>query len=514
MNKLFLNKTITAIIAIIMLLVISLALPCLPAKAAESGPVCWGVFVGVSNLFTSENIIYADDDARALYDTLSPIWGAAHTMELIDSQASRVEILKAVGWLASNAGPNDTVVFTFSGQGAAPSAICPSDFTPWNGGLPASQLADAFAPVKAKRILIVLDSDYSGQFMNSLAKPGRVLMLASTVGERAKESSVYQHGIYTYFILQTLNNFTTYDTNHDYELTIREIAPYASEMTTSVNYEQHPLLYNGVDGEFPLLAKFDFALNMNLPAGTTVLTLDDVAYETQPISQIWVPDTAHTMTVPGTVNVGADTRYIFVGWKDGISSNTRTVFKGSYVANYILEYHLTVYSPLGETTGTGWYNNASSASFLVTSSIETENTRQFFTSWSGDSTSTSPAGSLIMNTPKTVTANWRTEYLLKLDSAYGNPTGAGWYVAGETVNISVEPPPGFFVRQMFNGWSGDITSAEANANLIMDSPKIVFATWRTDYFWLYIVVAIAIVIIVGATTAIIFVYLKRKRKST
>ena len=115
-----------------------------------------------------------------------------------------------------------------------------------------------------------------------------------------------------------------------------------------------------------------------------------------------------------------------------------------------------------------------------------------------------------MDAPKTVTADWRSEYLLKLDSVYGKPEGAGWFAAGALVNISIEPPLGFPVRQVFDEWTGSFSGTQATAQIIMDSPKIIFAHWHTDYFWLCIVVAIVIVIIVVPAAVIILIFLKRK----
>jgi hypothetical protein len=237
---------------------------------------------------------------------------------------------------------------------------------------------------------------------------------------------------------------------------------------------------------------------MDLPAGTAVLTLDDVDYTSAPVAQLWVPGSTHTMTVPDGVNVDSDTRYIFSSWQDGNASVARTISKGPYTANYRLEYLLTVTSPYGETTGTGWYNNGSNANFSVTSSIETAYIRRYSTGWSGDFTGTSLAGSLMMNAPKTVTANWRTEYLLTLDSEYSNPSGAGWYAEGESANITIEPVLGFLIRQIFDGWSGSFSSTEASTVITMDSPKAVVAAWHTDYFWVYILVAIVVVLVAVA----------------
>lgn len=515
MKKHFFNVTFTALITMAILLVISFALPCLATQADASDPICWGVFVGVSDYSTNPDLVYADDDAQGLYAALSPVWGASHTKLLVDSVATRTTILNAISWMASNARPQDTVTFTFSGLGVAPGSICPSDFIAPSGGITTTQLANAFAAVKAQKILIILDCNYSGKFRISLSKEGRVLMLSCGAGEKSIESPQYQHGVFTYFILEALGHFDTYDANHDYELSAEEIAPYANDMTTNVSNLQHPILEDQVSGQLPLIAEFVFSLNDNLPAGTTILTLDGVDYLSTPGAQFWVPGCTHTMTVPDIVYVNNSARYIFTGWEYDSISPTRIISKGSYSTSYRLEYLFIVTSPYGEATGTGWYNSGSTADFSVTPSIETSNTRRYFTSWSGDFTSASPAASLNMDAPKTVTANWRTEYLLTLHSAYNTPIGAGWYAEGATANISIEPEQGSLTRQIFDGWGGDITSTASSATVIMDSPKTITAHWHADSsnlnMLIVIIVVVAAVLIVGVVLVIILI---RRKKTT
>jgi hypothetical protein len=512
MKKHLFKSVITAFVAVIILLVLTFTLPCIPAQAAESDPICWGVFVGVSNYAFSPDLVYADDDALAFYAVLSPVWGTSHTRLLVDSAATKTEILNSISWMAANARAQDTVMFTFSGMGVAPGSICPSDFTVVNLGLTTTELADAFAAVKAHKILIILDCNYAGKFYSSLSQEGRVLMLSCRGGEKSIESPVYQHGIFTYFILKGLSNFDTFDTNRDYELSAEEIAPYANAMTTSVNDLQHPILDDQLSGELSLLVKFDFALNNDLPTGTIILTLDDIHYLSLPVTQMWVPGSTHIMTVPEIVNVGNDTRYIFTRWNDGIALLNRTISKGSYSTNYRMQYLFTVTSPYGETSGSDWYNDGANANFSVTSAIETTDTRRYFTNWSGDFTGTSASGSLLMNGPKTLTAEWRAEYLLTINSEYYMPAGAGWYDEGETVYISVEPEHGFLTRQIFDGWSGDITGSEASISITMDSPKSITANWHTDTLQLYILTAsiIGAVVFIGSITAIIILVHRKK----
>ena len=56
-----------------------------------------------------------------------------------------------------------------------------------------------------------------------------------------------------------------------------------------------------------------------------------------------------------------------------------------------------------------WYDEGTEAYFSVTSPAGFI-IQQVFTGWSGHSNTTSPASKIIMDSSKTITANWRTDY--------------------------------------------------------------------------------------------------------
>jgi len=174
------------------------------------------------------------------------------------------------------------------------------------------------------------------------------------------------------------------------------------------------------------------------------------------------------------------------------------------------EYLLTLNSVYGTLTGADWYEEGTTASFSVTDYIETADTKHYFTDWSGDYTGTAPSASLEMDEPKTLTSNWRHEYLLTIDSEYGEPTGAGWYQEGETASLSVESVQGGIVRQIFDGWSGDLDDTDADSSIVMNSPKNVTANWHTDSMYLYIIIG-GIVVVVAVVVTVLLV---RRRAHT
>lgn len=112
-------------------------------------------------------------------------------------------------------------------------------------------------------------------------------------------------------------------------------------------------------------------------------------------------------------------------------------------------------------------------------------TRYFFQNWSdgGDQTHT-----VTVNQTMTITANYATQYLLTVESEYGNPQGGGWYDAGATAYFSVESeiessPDS---RHSFSSWtgsgSGSYSGTVREASVTMNGPIVETANWSTQYF--------------------------------
>jgi len=80
-------------------------------------------------------------------------------------------------------------------------------------------------------------------------------------------------------------------------------------------------------------------------------------------------------------------------------------------------------------------------------------------------------------------AKWKTQYELNIQSAYGNPQGAGWYNAGTTVPVNIQALLNYpnSTRRVFMGWSGDYTGQSTNITVQMNSPEAITANWATQY---------------------------------
>jgi len=224
-----------------------------------------------------------------------------------------------------------------------------------------------------------------------------------------------------------------------------------------------------------------------------------------PVPFLWENGSTHTFSVVSTEIIGENnTHFFFTKWSDGVTDVERTIVvdgPANYTAIYTKRFYLSVKSPYGSPKGEGWYDSNSTATFSITTPMDHENmTRHIFLLWSGDLSSTSPENLIRMDESKNVTASWKTQYYLKVNSNIGDPKGEGWYDGDSEATVSVTSPTGFLIQQFFEGWSGDSTAKSSLITLRMDSPKTVTALWRTDYTRIYLlgggIFTVAIILLV------------------
>jgi uncharacterized repeat protein (TIGR02543 family) len=485
MKKMTRRISLASALVILTLLITTVLLPSTPAQALTltSTQEYWGVFVGVGTYahYTATTNIW-DSDAERLYDEISPTWGSSHTRLLTNNGAKKADVLSSISWLASQADSNDTALFFISALGEDPNHIICYDSDSTATDISPAELSNAINAIHAGSIVVILQVWHAGNFINSLAGPNRVIITSSGIDESAWLSSTINHSYFGLYLVQAFQHFADADTNGDYELSAEEVYAYARPLTTAAHVDQHPQINDQYSGDLPLLAKFTFNTNIALPAGNTILTLDGTNYNSPPLPRLWVPGGAHSVVVPEVIPSGDGVRYAFTGWDDNDYSTTRTVSAGLYIANFEKQYLLTIDTAYGDPAGNTWYKSGSTASFSITTYVETQDTKHYFDGWTGDFTGTDRSGTIAMNGPKTITAQWHSEYYLTVDSLWGNPTGAGWYAEGVSVTFSVTSyVETSDTKSYFTGWSGDYSGTASSASLTMNGPKVVTADWSYEY---------------------------------
>ena len=113
--------------------------------------------------------------------------------------------------------------------------------------------------------------------------------------------------------------------------------------------------------------------------------------------------------------------------------------------------------------------------------IQLKASRAVFASWNGSSTA-NPI-SLTIRSDSCLSVAYKMHYPLKIRSEFGEVSGDGWYEEGAVARIRAiaarEFPNG--TRIVFSGWSGDVRSSAAEAEVKIDSPKEAIANWRRQY---------------------------------
>jgi hypothetical protein len=122
---------------------------------------------------------------------------------------------------------------------------------------------------------------------------------------------------------------------------------------------------------------------------------------------------SHKISVESYVYEDNATRYYCASNSTVVSSD------GSVSFSYKPQYFLTVNSPYGSTTGGGWYDEGSEASFAldritfpISDITGTLGAKRIFVKWNGDASSSSADGKITMDGPKSISAVWTVDNTL------------------------------------------------------------------------------------------------------
>jgi len=196
--------------------------------------------------------------------------------------------------------------------------------------------------------------------------------------------------------------------------------------------------------DFSVLVTNSAFLTVNALQPNSIITLDGRSLIANR-SMLSVPlalSSIHSLGVSQVFDQGSGSRLIFAGWSDGCVSNPRTlvITENLTIAPiYWTQYHLTVSSMIGAVVGEGWYREGEAASFgipavtyrslsffdLLTDSYQ-------FTAWSGDTASNSSTSTILMDSPKTVSAQWTRT------ATYLNLNGVGLIFTVASIILAIE----------------------------------------------------------------------------
>jgi uncharacterized caspase-like protein len=186
---------------------------------------------------------------------------------LIDEEATRSNIIGTLEEVFSQAGPNDLVIFYFSGHGLNGSFL-PIDFDGFNNKIAHEEIAAAFNKTKARFKLCLADACHSGsllamrsgepepvlsQYYATLAKAvsGTALLMSSKADETSLESSGLRQGVFSHFLIRGLKGEA--DANKDHVVTVAELFDFINKNVRDyTGNRQSPVIKGTYDPQMPV----------------------------------------------------------------------------------------------------------------------------------------------------------------------------------------------------------------------------------------------------------------------
>lgn len=243
----------------------------------------WGIIIGI-NGYDDANINglrYAAQDAQAVYNVLThPATGSFRKehVHLLTSggegQPTRSNILESLAVLRKTAGPEDTVLFYFSGHGLTQQGenyLLPIDARTSIPGETAIPLSRVYQAIRdTKRQIILLDACHSGwhrskgvmsgRMSASFADvvfaeaEGRVTFTSCNIDESSFEDDSLESGVFTYYLLEALRGEA--DASGNQAVTALEANLYLGEKVRAWAFKnrrpQTPRLSGNILGEIVL----------------------------------------------------------------------------------------------------------------------------------------------------------------------------------------------------------------------------------------------------------------------
>ncbi|MEK7858893.1 MAG: ankyrin repeat domain-containing protein [Elusimicrobiota bacterium] len=244
-----------------------------PGYKAPPNPDNYAVLVGIEDYADLPPAQFAERDAAAVREHLVALGYPLRNIVLVaGARASRAGLVKNVeNWLPKNVNERSTVFFYYSGHGAPDPASGDAYLVPADGdpqyleetAYPIKRLYEKLSALKAKRIIVVLDSCFSGAGGRSVlakgtrplvnkiefgaAATGRVVSMTASKADQISGSLEEQgHGLFTYYLLRGLNGDAKAKGG---EVTVRSLYEYLSpnvqDAAHRANREQKPQLILG-----------------------------------------------------------------------------------------------------------------------------------------------------------------------------------------------------------------------------------------------------------------------------
>lgn len=176
--------------------------------------------------------------------------------QLLNKEATKSKIVSAMNKVFAKAGPNDIVVFFYSGHGYE------GGFCAYDGILPYKEIRKAMAKSKCRNKMIFADACFSGKIRTGgrvsqteiadTRKSNVMLFLSSRSNEKSLERRDMQNGFFTTYLQKGLRGAA--DANKNRVITAKELFDYVhSNVVKQSKGRQHPVMWGKFANDMPVI---------------------------------------------------------------------------------------------------------------------------------------------------------------------------------------------------------------------------------------------------------------------
>ncbi|MBR2083251.1 MAG: caspase family protein [Muribaculaceae bacterium] len=199
---------------------------------------------GVNSLRVSAN------DARTIANVYDKN-GNSTVSIITDGDATRDAVISAMSRAFANAGPNDAVIFFFSGHGTKKGLAC------YDGVLSFDRILEIMKKCPARTKVVIADACYAGKMRGSKSwqravKNEDVMFFLSSRSDEKSRESRYSNSMFTIYLERGLRGGA--DVNRDRSISAREIYDFCHDgVIKSTNGAQHPVMWGKFNGNMPII---------------------------------------------------------------------------------------------------------------------------------------------------------------------------------------------------------------------------------------------------------------------
>ena len=204
----------------------------------------WAVLVAI-NAYGGSFLPYSINEITQFKNTLldGGNWKESNILMLTDEEATINGIITSIEWLESNADENDVSLFYFVGHGKKSGDT--ESIIAYGGSMTDLELDQHLDRINGT-VVTILDSCYSGGFIDELKQRGRIVLTACAADENTYQVRDLESGIFGYYLNLTLESYTKF-AEGTYLLTWLFSVSYSQKLSKQYNesYTIHPQIYDG-----------------------------------------------------------------------------------------------------------------------------------------------------------------------------------------------------------------------------------------------------------------------------